>query len=195
MDRGRATLRLDANGAWSLHSAIESLSRWAEQGISYVEQPLAEGDEQNLPDLKAHTPWRVIHDESLVTIEDARRLHQLGVADMFNIRISKCGGFIPALKLVQFCRQNQIEYTLGCMVGQTSILSAVERRFLECVPGVRFVESNYGGFLLRDDVARPRLRFGYGGRLKPITGPGWGVAVDENQLAKFCDDRPIRLRL
>ncbi len=192
---GRCSLRLDANGVWSLHEAIEKLSRWSQFGVRHIEQPLAKGDEENLPDLKAHAQWEIIHDESLVTTEDARRLLELSVADCFNIRISKCGGFLPSLKLVNFCRRNRIEYLLGCMVGQTSLLSAVERCFLQCVPGVRFVESNYGSFLLAGDVAKPRLRFGYGGKLKPITGPGWGVRVDEQQLAKFCDGQPTRLRL
>ena len=51
---GRATLRLDANGGWSLHQAIASLKGWAHLGICCIEQPLAKGDEANLQDLKAH---------------------------------------------------------------------------------------------------------------------------------------------
>lgn len=193
--KGRASMRLDANGAWSLDDAIEHLSRWADLNISHIEQPLARGDEQNLPDLKAHTQWQVIHDESLATLEDAQPLFDLGVADCFNIRMGKCGGFIPSLKLVRFCRQNHIDFMLGCLVGQTSILSAVERCFLSCVSGAKFVESNFGSFLLADDIAKPKLRFGYGGRLKPLTGFGWSVSVDEGQLTKYSKDHPIRLNL
>ena len=193
--RGRCSLRLDANGAWSLDQAVERLARWSDLGVSHIEQPLAKGDEQNLPDLQAHSNWKIIHDESLVTLEDARRLIDLGVADCFNIRISKCGGFIPALKLVQFCRQNKIGVVLGCMVGQTSILSAVERHVLSSVPEVRFVESNFGSFLLAGDIARPRLRFGYGGKLKPLNGPGWGTTVSEGELRNYAARAPVRLRL
>jgi len=193
--KGRASLRLDANGAWSLDDAIEHLSRWSDLNISHIEQPLARGDEQNLPNLKAHTQWQIIHDESLATLKDAQRLFDLGVADCFNIRMGKCGGFIPSLKLVRFCRQNHIDYMLGCLVGQTSILSAVERCFLSCVPGAAFVESNFGSFLLADDIARPKLRFRYGGKLKPLTGFGWSITVDEDKLAEFCEEDPLRLNL
>ncbi len=193
--KGRASMRLDANGAWSLDDAIEHLSRWADLDISHIEQPLARGDEQNLPNLKAHTQWQIIHDESLATLEDAQRLIDLDVADCFNIRMGKCGGLIPSLKLARFCRQNEIDYMLGCLVGQTSILSAVERCFLSCVPDVKFVESNFGNFLLADDIARPKLRFGYGGRLKPLTGFGWSITVDEDKLAKYCENDPLRLNL
>ncbi len=188
-------LRVDANGAWSLHEAIEKLSRWSDLGLQYIEQPLARGDEQNLQDLKAHVEWRIIHDESLITLEDAQRLLDLGVADSLNIRLSKCGGFIPALKLARFCTRNRVQFMLGCMVGQTSILSAAERCFLQCVRGVRFVESNFGSFLLAADIARPKLRFGYGGKLKPLTGFGWGVTVREDQIAKLREREPTHLRL
>lgn len=192
---GGVTLRLDANGAWSSHQAVKLLRRWSDLGISFIEQPLAKGDEDNLPDIKAHTHWKIIHDESLVTLEDAQRLTEMGVADCFNIRISKCGGLIPALKLANYCRQHHIEYLLGCMVGQTSILSAAERRFLEVAAGVRFVESNYGRFLLKEDIARPSLRFRYGGRLKSLSGPGWGVQVRESQLQKLSERPCSRWRL
>ena len=193
--KGRASMRLDANGVWSLDDAIEHLSRWAHLDISHIEQPLARGDEQNLPNLKAHTQWKIIHDESLATLEDAQRLIDLDVADCFNIRMGKCGGSIPSPKLARFCRQNHIDYMLGCLVGQTSILSAVERCFLSCVPDVKFVESNFGNFLLADDITKPKLRFGYGGRLKPLTGFGWSVTVEESQLARYCEDHPLRLNL
>ena len=40
-----ATLRLDANGAWTAGQAIERLSAWDDVPISTVEQPLARGQE------------------------------------------------------------------------------------------------------------------------------------------------------
>lgn len=195
INAGRVSLRLDANGAWSASTAIEKLSQWAHMGMSFVEQPLEKGDEANLQDVKAHTGWVFVHDESLVTMADAQRLVDLGVADCFNVRISKCGGFLPSLKLVNFCRQHGITYMLGCMVGQTGILSAVERRFLQFTPGVDFLESNYGRFLLRDDVTRPRLRFGYGGKLKPLPTPGWGIEVDDSRLSRLCPTQVTRIHL
>jgi len=64
-------------------------------------------------------------------------------------------------------------------------LSAAQRRFLEWGPSPRFVEGNYGRFLLTDDLTTQSLRFGYGGRLKPIRTPGLGVSVDPEKLARY----------
>lgn len=182
---GRCTLRLDANGAWSLARAVQVLQAVRDLPICCVEQPLAVDREMDLPALRRQTGVRVVHDESLLTLEDAERLIAAGVADGFNIRISKNGGFLPALRLAQLARKHELICQLGCMVGETSILSAAGRRFLEHVPGVTFAEGSYGWRLLRDDVVRQPVRFGYGGRPRPLPGLGWGVEVDVERLRKY----------
>jgi hypothetical protein len=144
---GRMTLRLDANAGWDWTTAVEALNRWRDVPIVGVEQPLhPRAPMRQLVELRRRTGARIIHDESLVTMEDAERLHALGVADAFNIRVSKCGGMMPALQAGGVragarCRTVQ----LGCMVGETSILSSAGVRYLGCVPGVRFCEGAFGG--------------------------------------------------
>jgi len=126
-----------------------------------------------------------MHDESLVTQADAERLHRMGIADAFNIRISKNGGFLPSMRLAYWAGKRGIRYQLGCMVGETSLLSAVGRRFLENVPGVWFAEGSYGRFLLAGDIVKPPIRFGYGGRYRLLSGPGWGVEIDQQLLRRY----------
>jgi muconate cycloisomerase len=77
------------------------------------------------------------------------------------------------------------------MVGETSILSAAGLRFLEMTPGVAFAEGSFGSFLLRDDITRRPLRFGYGGRLPRLSPIGLGVEVDPVRLRNSCDTVPI----
>ncbi len=185
---GQATLRLDANGGWSLTRAVERLAEWRDLGLAFVEQPLAKGSEAELAELKSCVHQPLMYDESLVTIEDAERLVALQVADGFNIRISKCGGLLPSLRLAHYARKQGVTIQLGCMVGETSILTAAGRKFLELVPGVRFAEGAFGRFLLRDDVVRRSLRFSYGGSVKALSGSGWGISVDPKRLSALRTD-------
>ncbi len=180
--RRRAALRVDANGAWSFSRALERLGAWRSLQLASVEQPLAKGEENKLKELKSCVHQPLMYDESLVTFDDAERLIALQVADGFNIRISKCGGFLPSLRLARLALRNGIMVQLGCMVGETAILSSAGRRFLELVPGVRFAEGSFGSFLLTDDIARRTVRFGYGGRAAALSEPGWGITVDEGKL-------------
>jgi muconate cycloisomerase len=192
---GKTTLRLDANGAWSLERAVEVLNALKDIPVACVEQPLSKGNYEQLPMLKNAVAVSIMHDESLVTPADAECLIELDVADAFNIRLSKNGGYIPAMQLVQLARKHGVAYQLGCMVGETSILSAAGRRFLECVPAVRFAEGSYGRFLLSGDVTGRVVQFGCGGRVKPLSGLGWGVDVAEQALRRFAVCEPLELPL
>jgi hypothetical protein len=81
-----------------------------------------------------------------------------------------------------------VPFTIGCMVGESSILSAAQRELLAVCPAPRSVEGNYGRFLLVDDLTKRSLRFGYGGRLGPASLPGAlrRVAIDPKRLARYA---------
>ena len=182
----RASLRVDVNGAWTLDDAIRRMNDWRDVKLAAIEQPLARGDDPSLPELKRHLNAPLMHDESLVTMDDAQRLLEMGVADAFNIRISKCGGLMPSLRLAHVARKHGVLIQLGCMVGETSLLTAAGRRFLELVPGVRFAEGSFGGLLLTADVVTRSTRFGYAGKVRALPGCGWGVDVDRSKLTEFA---------
>ena len=118
-------------------------------------------------------------------MNDAERLVHLKVADAFNIRVAKDGGFLPAIRLAHFARRHDIAFQLGCLVGETSVLSAVGRHFLENVPGIMLPEGSYGRFLLKGDITEKPVRFGYGGKIRPMDGFGWGVEVKHELLERF----------
>lgn len=184
----RRTLRVDANGAWTLDEAVrraEGLARW---GVIAVEQPLAKGNEEALAELRRRTRVPIMLDESLVTLEEAERRVRSGQVDLFNIRISKNGGLVQSLRLAELAHRMGVDLQLGCMVGETGILTAAGRIFLELVGRrVRFAEGSYGRFLLRADVTRERLSFGYGGFVRKMTGPGLGVHVQLHKVRAVAD--------
>ena len=109
--RHRASLRVDANGGWTKDEAIERLSDFDPLPLAGLEQPLAKGNEDALPVIQALSEAPLIHDESLVTMDDAHRLLELDVAGGFNIRISKCGGLLPSLRLADLARQKRRDHS------------------------------------------------------------------------------------
>ncbi len=181
---GRATLRADANGAWTLAEAHNALPVLERHGVSALEQPLPEAADGDLAWLAEQTACDLIADESLLTLEDARRLIDGGGVKVLNIRIAKNGGLMPSLRIARTALNAGLDVQLGCLVGETSLLSAAGAAFLEACPEVRFVEGAFGRWLLKDDVTRYVVQFGFGGRLKPRTGFGLGVKVDEKTLTR-----------
>lgn len=192
---GRCTLRADANGAWTVEHAQRWLAEHHDVPLDALEQPLARGAESDLPELRNAAEVSLMHDESLITMADAEHLIELGVADYFNIRLSKCGGLLPALRIAVTAMRHDVGIMLGCMVGETSVLSAAALRFLEICPRVVWAEGLYGTFLLTDDVIRPSLRFGFAGRPPKCKGAGWGIQPQADRLAALAgaDARVLQL--
>ncbi|HDZ19867.1 hypothetical protein LCGC14_0563000 [marine sediment metagenome] len=180
---GRATLRVDVNGAWDAASAPERITALKAWNVCAVEQPVY-GSAQDLVDLARKCPLPLIADESLLTEADANVL-LTEPRIWWNIRLSKNGGLVGALKLARLAASRGVTFIIGCMVGESGILSAAQRRMLQLGPGPRFVEGNYGRWLLRGDLTQPSLRFGYGGLLRTRPGEGLGVQVDRRKLATF----------
>ena len=156
---GRCTLRADANGAWDADTAVERIAELAAYGVCVVEQPVTCPAEQLL-ELAPRCALPLMADESLIISDDAQTLladpNRIG----WNIRISKNGGLSRAISLARLAADNDVTFVVGCMVGESSILSAAQRRLLQLAPQPRFVEGNYGRFLLADDLTRTRCASG-----------------------------------
>jgi muconate cycloisomerase len=131
----------------------------------------------------------------LVTLADAQRLLAGGGVQVLNIRIAKNGGLMPALRMARMALAVGRDVQLGCLVGETSILTAAGIAFLEACPRVRFVEGAYGRFLLRGDVTRRPIRFRRAGRINPRSGFGLGIDVAEATLRKWSPQAPATLHL
>lgn len=187
---GRVTLRVDANAGWSYEQACDALPLLERCGVCAIEQPLKPLDDAILPDIAGRTTCALIADESLVTEEDGRRLIEREAVHVFNVRIAKNGGLMPALRLARMALAAGLDVQLGCLVGETSILSAAGAAFLEACPKVRFVEGAFGRWLSKGDVTRRRVHFGLGGRMRPISGFGLGVDVDDALLQRFAAHPP-----
>lgn len=183
--RGSATLTIDANMAWDIETAQRKLRDWRDLPIQCVEQPLPKIAAERWGKLARLSPFPLMPDESLITQIDAEALLEADGAGWFNIRLSKNGGIIPSLRLAILAHRNQIPIQLGCMVGETSILSAAGRWFVQMTPGIRRVEGSFGRLLLNDDVVRTPLRFGLAGRWRPMTGFGLGIRVERDRLERL----------
>ncbi len=180
---GRCSLRVDVNGGWDADSAPDRIARLKAFGICVVEQPVYCPAEQ-LVELARRCELPLMADESLLTEADAQTLLSEPERIWWNVRISKNGGLSVATRLLKLAAAHRVQVSAGCMVGETSILSAAQRRLLQAAPQPRFVEGNYGRFLLADDLTRKSLRFGFGGRLTSLRGSGLGVCVEPAQVEK-----------
>jgi muconate cycloisomerase len=173
----RVDLRIDANEAWHPAGLIARLRGLAPFQISCVEQPLPHAEVTALTELRPQLPMPVMLDESLTSDVDARAAITHRTCDIFNLRLSKCGGFLACLRLAALARAAGIEFQLGCHPGESGILSAAGRHWASTVDHTRYLEGSYERFLFRRLLTHEDITFGYGGRAPALAGPGLGVTV------------------
>ena len=124
----RAKLRIDANQAWKPQEAVRILNQMQEQGldIELVEQPVIAHDIEGLKYVTERSYVPVLADESVFSPLDAMKIIQSGAADLINIKLMKCGGITPALKIADAASIMGVECMLGCMLeAKVSVNAAV----------------------------------------------------------------------
>ncbi len=114
-------LRVDANGGWTVAEAKMMCSWLANLGVDYVEQPLAEGEEDGLPALFANRPLQIFVDESIRFSPDVIKVADR--VDGINLKLMKCGGITEATRIVATAKAFGLKTMIGCM-SETSIAIA-----------------------------------------------------------------------
>ncbi len=113
-----AALRIDANGGWSLQDASHMIGWLAARGVEYVEQPLVEGAEDQLPSLFKDRALPIFVDESCRFSGDIPAFAHC--VDGVNLKLMKCGGITEALRIVATARAHGLKTMIGCM-GESSV--------------------------------------------------------------------------
>jgi L-alanine-DL-glutamate epimerase-like enolase superfamily enzyme len=161
-----AVLRVDANAAWTLEEAKEKIAFLKQAGVELVEQPLAKNDWDGMKVLFQHSALPLSADESCVSENDVEKC--FAKFHGINIKLTKCSGITPALRMIEKARKLNMQVMMGSM-NESTIGSAAIAQFL---PQLDYVDMD-GPLLLSEDVATG-LEFENGKII--ITGkPGLGI--------------------
>jgi L-alanine-DL-glutamate epimerase-like enolase superfamily enzyme len=118
------SIRVDANQGWDYESAVFALQNISQYNIQFCEQPMRYWNDHKLPALKKLSPVRIMADESVFDHHDAERLIAADACDFVNIKFSKSGGILEAIKINSICEQNNIPCMMGGMLESRVALSA-----------------------------------------------------------------------
>jgi muconate cycloisomerase len=178
-------LRIDANEAWSPAQAVSKIRELEPFGITSIEQPVAHEELKSLSEIRKQIQTPIMLDESLCGMIDAQRAIEAKACDLFNLRLSKCGGFIRSLRLAEVAKAAGLGCQLGCQVGETAILSAAGRHFACSVGGLRYLEGSYDSRLVREALGTQDITFGWGGKAPALSaGGGLGIEIDPKALQR-----------
>jgi len=141
-----AVLRVDANAAWSLETALTLIPQLKELGVELVEQPLAKDDWEGMKVLYKESALPLYADEACVLEQDVEKCkdHFHGI----NIKLTKCSGITPARRMIQRARELDMKVMIGCMNESTVGAAAIAH----LLPFIDHVDMD-GPLLLEEDLA------------------------------------------
>lgn len=186
---GGVDLRLDANEAWPIEHAVSKIEPLLAPNVTCIEQPVKHEEVEGLAEVRRRLDIPFMLDESLTSMVDAASAIEHQTCDIFNIRLSKCGGFLNSLRLASLARESGLGFQLGCHPGESGVLSAAGRHWACSVGGIRYLEGSYDRHLLRRLLTNEDITFRYGGRARSLPGAGLGVTVNPEALKALATRR------
>jgi L-alanine-DL-glutamate epimerase-like enolase superfamily enzyme len=119
--------RIDANGGWTLDEAISNIPILKALGVELIEQPLEKYDFESMNILIQKSSVPLFADESCVSEADVVKC--AGCFDGINIKLTKCGGITPALRMIEQARKLGLKVMMGTM-NESIVGTAAIAQFL-----------------------------------------------------------------
>lgn len=168
-----ATIRVDANGAWSALDIPKLSGQMADLGVEFIEQPLPPSEDERMTRILLESKLPILADESCVGLEHIPNL--VGRFSGFNIKLVKCGGITPAMNMIKLGRQLGLKTMVGCMLESSLLISAGT----VVAQGADFADLD-GSWLIQND---PFDGLEYkGGKIKATHGSGLGITLRQSDL-------------
>jgi L-Ala-D/L-Glu epimerase len=166
-------IRVDPNQGYSAADVATFLQRTAALDIEFLEQPMKADAVDEMRALPDEARARLAADETL--LDEAAALALVApprACGIFNIKLMKCGGIWPGLRIATIAEIAGVSLMWGCMdESLVSITAALHAAFAS--PATRYLDLDgsldlardvaTGGFLLEDGILR--------------TGPGPGLGL------------------
>ncbi|WP_040286097.1 mandelate racemase/muconate lactonizing enzyme family protein [Sporosarcina koreensis] len=174
-------IRVDVNQGWQ-NSAVtlQALKQLEDCHLDWLEQPVKADDIDGLAEVKQKSATPLMADESLRGMKEMRDIIAKRAADKVNIKLMKCGGMYPAMKLAHMADMAGIDCQIGSMV-ESSIGSAAGFHVAFSQKAITSVELT-GPLKFSKDVGDLHYDVPF---ICLSSKPGLGVDVDEAVLAEL----------
>jgi muconate cycloisomerase len=182
----RASVRVDANQAWSVSEGLMGMRMLADAGVDMVEQPIAAHDKHGLARLTQANIIPVMADESLHGPVDAFTVARMGGADIFAVKINQSGGLRGAAQVAAIAEASGIALYGGTMLeGAVGTVASAQlfSTFHELAWGTEL----FGPLLLTEEILQQPLSY-RDFSLQLPTAPGLGIEVDLDRIQRMRRD-------
>ncbi len=164
-------LWLDPNQSWTVRESLAACEALADWAVEFVEQPTAALDLTGLRTITHRSPIPIAADESVFSLDQLRRILDLGAADIINVKLMKSGGLAGASRLAELVADAGLELMVGSMMeGMVSVTAAA---MFAATYRAKYVDLD-AAYFLRDPKTDGGVSY-HGGNMTLPSGSGLGV--------------------
>lgn len=176
-------LMADANSAYTLQD-IDHLKQLDPLNLMMIEQPLDYDDIIDHGTLQRELSTPICLDESIHSVEDARKAVEIGATKIINIKVGRVGGLTEAKKIHDYCQSMGIPVWCGGMlesgIGRAHNI-AISSLGNFTIPGDTSPSDRYW----KQDITDAEVQFYKPGVLKVPEGPGIGYGINEQTFNHY----------
>ncbi len=176
-------LRIDPNAAWSVTTAVRMARKLSDYDVEYYEDPV--WGMRAMERVNAKAPWITLASNmSVFAFEDLAPAARMNVLDVVLLDPHWYGGIARARIAAGICE------ALGLDVGLHSgaefgISQAAALHLLASVPNLSAAADSHYHHLTDDILVGGKLQYTPNGGMLVPQGPGLGVELDRDKLAKY----------
>lgn len=175
----QVAIRVDANQGWTVAQAIKNIRALEDDGtnIEFIEQPVKSFDLEGMSQIKKHISTKLVADESVFSVHDAKRILDVEGADIINVKLMKAGGVQNALKIFDLAKKYNADCMMSCML-ESKIGIAAAASLALAMPVVKYIDLDAAS-LAAIDVFEGGPTF-LGNKITLSSGPGLGISDFKN---------------
>ncbi|MGE0882511.1 MAG: o-succinylbenzoate synthase [Blastocatellales bacterium] len=173
-------MSVDANSAYSLDDA-DLLKQLDEFNLLMIEQPLSYDDIIDHAALQPQLATDICLDESILSVEDARKALQLAACRIINVKLGRVSGHTEARKIQAYCHQRNIPVWCGGMLE--SGIGRAHNIHMSTLPGFTLPgDVSASKRYWTEDIITPPVEVTPQGTIPRPTGVGLGYEVNEKRI-------------
>jgi L-alanine-DL-glutamate epimerase-like enolase superfamily enzyme len=178
-----AKIRVDANEGWSPGTAVRVLRRMAPFVIEYIEQPVSMFDLDGMAHVRRASGVAVGANQTSWGQHQILEIVKRNAADVIMTDPHQEGGLLATKKILGLCEMAGLPF-VNHAFNATTITLAAHMQVMCTSSSTILAIQGHPDFLADDYVTQP-LDY-TGGTLEVSEGPGLGLEVDRDKLARYA---------
>ncbi|MCK5252892.1 MAG: dipeptide epimerase [Thermoplasmata archaeon] len=127
-----ATIRVDANEAWTTHTAGTLLPLMERHEVEFIEQPFPRDSHEDMANLVKRSSIPIVADEMVQGPVDVDIIGRHGLAHGINIKLQKVGGLTTGARMVKSAREYGLKVMVGCFIESGAGIAAASQLIGVC---------------------------------------------------------------